>query len=150
MWYYICIIGATISYRYFMLGKEFLKIRHALGKTQKQLAQILCVSQKAVQSYEQGWRNIPRHVELELLLLLSLKTHLNRTTRFCWNIRNCPSEWRENCIVWELKAGYLCWFLSDIFCQGKIHKFWDDKIKLCSKCEVYTSIRQSSNTSISN
>lgn len=123
-----------------MQGKEFSKIRHALGKTQEQLAQILCISTKGIQSFEQGWRHIPVHVEREILLLLSLKTRLTMSSRFCWNIKKCPSEWRENCIIWELQAGHLCWFLSGTFCQGKIHSCWDSKFKLCRKCEVYTSM----------
>ncbi|MFC1846527.1 helix-turn-helix domain-containing protein [Chloroflexota bacterium] len=123
-----------------MQSEEFSKIRNVLGKTQKQLAQILCASPKAIQSFEQGWRNVPKHIEREMLLLLSLKTHFNEDTLSCWDIKNCPGEWRDNCIVWELKAGHLCWFLSGTFCQGSIHTNWDDKIKLCRKCEIYISI----------
>jgi DNA-binding XRE family transcriptional regulator len=51
---------------------EFSQIRHRLGKTQAQIAQLLGVSPKAIQSFEQGWRNIPTHVERQLLFLLFL------------------------------------------------------------------------------
>jgi DNA-binding XRE family transcriptional regulator len=122
-----------------MQSKDFIKIRNVLGKTQEQLAQALCISIKTVQSFEQGWRKVPAYVERELLLLFSLKTHLNVNTRSCWNIKKCPAEWKEKCIIWELKVGHLCWFLSGTFCEGKFHKSWGNKIKLCRKCEVYTS-----------
>ena len=134
------IIDLVINIRWKIKSKEFSKIRHVLGRTQEQLAQVLCISTKTIQSFEQGWRNIPKHIEREMLLLLSLKTHLNMSSRSCWNITKCPSEWRENCIIWELKAGHLCWFLSGTFCQGRFHNCWDNKIKLCRKCEVYTSM----------
>ena len=47
--------------------KEFSQIRRHLKKTQKELARLLCVSPKAVQSFEQGWRKIPANVERQLL-----------------------------------------------------------------------------------
>ena len=40
-----------------MKRKQLAEIRRHLGKTQSQMAQILGVSPKAVQSFEQGWRN---------------------------------------------------------------------------------------------
>ena len=42
---------------------EFSGIRHLLGKTQSQLARLLGTSFKAIQSFEQGWRNVPAHTE---------------------------------------------------------------------------------------
>jgi DNA-binding XRE family transcriptional regulator len=38
--------------------EEFSRIRHYLDKTQSELAGLLCVSTKAIQSFEQGWRPI--------------------------------------------------------------------------------------------
>jgi DNA-binding XRE family transcriptional regulator len=52
---------------------QFATIRQHLGKTQNQMARILGVSPKAVQSFEQGWRNIPVHIERQILLILALK-----------------------------------------------------------------------------
>ncbi|MFC2013250.1 helix-turn-helix domain-containing protein [Chloroflexota bacterium] len=46
-----------------MESKEFSKIRQHLGKSQNQLARLLCVSPKAIQSFEQGWRNVPPNAE---------------------------------------------------------------------------------------
>lgn len=120
-----------------MNNNEFSKIRHLLGKTQEQLAQILCVSNKAVQSYEQGWRNIPANLEKQMLLLHSLKSLPNRKIQPCWEIKNCPPEWRISCIVWELKVMHFCWFLNGTFCQGKTQESWENKIKLCRECKVF-------------
>ena len=123
-----------------MQVEEFKKIRRVLGKTQKQLGQVLCSSVKTVQSFEQGWRNIPIHIEREMLLLLSLKIRSEVSSQACWNTTRCANEWRENCIVWELKAGNLCWFMSGTFCHGRVHRLWDEKIEICRACEVYQAM----------
>ena len=123
-----------------MDNQEFSKIRHSLGKTQEELARLLCVSPKAIQSFEQGWRNIPASAERQLLFLLSLKRSLDKDTEPCWEIRNCPDEWRENCTAWEFDAGRFCWFINGTFCQGKPQESWSRKIKLCRKCEVFQSV----------
>ena len=38
-------------------------IREALNKTQHEMAALLGVSARAIQSYEQGWRPFPPHVQ---------------------------------------------------------------------------------------
>lgn len=123
-----------------MKNTEFSKIRKLLGKTQKQLAQQLCISIKAIQSYEQGWRNIPTYHEQQMLLLLYFKNAPNKEIKPCWDLTVCPDEWKDNCIVWELKARNLCWVINGTFCQGRTHKSWDEKIEICRKCEVFKPI----------
>jgi DNA-binding XRE family transcriptional regulator len=54
--------------------KIFAQIRAYLGKTQKQMAQLMGISNKAIESFEQGWRNITPHIERQLYFLLSRKT----------------------------------------------------------------------------
>jgi len=120
--------------------KEFSQVRHYLGKTQNELARLICVSPKAVQSFEQGWRKISASAERQLLFLLSLKKTMDETIGPCWEIRNCPMEWREKCTAWEFEAGYFCWFINGTFCQGKIRESWNKKIQLCRECEVYKSM----------
>ena len=122
--------------------EEFSQYRNYLGKTQNELAKLLCVSQKAIQSFEQGWRKIPTSAERQLLFLLSLKKNIDRTINPCWESLNCPVEHRENCSVWELKAGDFCWFISGTYCQGKTQESWNKKIQLCRNCKVYKSIFQ--------
>jgi DNA-binding XRE family transcriptional regulator len=56
-----------------MDNKKFAKIRAYLGKTQQQMAQLMGISTKAIESFEQGWRNITPHIERQLYFLLSLK-----------------------------------------------------------------------------
>jgi len=51
-------------------SKEFKKNRKRLNRTQKEIAQLLSASKKATHSYEQGWRNIPPHIERQMLFLL--------------------------------------------------------------------------------
>ena len=58
-----------------MRSKEFSKIRHHLGSTQLQIAQLLGTSVKAIRSFEQGWRNIPVHAERQVLFLLASKKY---------------------------------------------------------------------------
>ena len=50
---------------------EFRRLRKILHKNQKQMAQLLGVSLKAVHSYEQGWRVVPPAVERQLYFLAS-------------------------------------------------------------------------------
>ncbi len=123
-----------------MESKDFSLIRHYLGKTRMQLSILLCISPKSIESFEQGCRKIPTGVERQLLFLLSLKKIRNESVKPCWEILNCSTEWRENCVAWELKTGYLCWFINGTFCQGKIQESWDSKMRLCRQCDVFRSM----------
>ena len=123
-----------------MESEDFSKIRRYLGKSQNQLARLLCMSPKAIQSFEQGWRNIPPSAERQLLFLVAMKRSQEKSTRPCWEIRACPAEWRESCAAWELKAGHICWFINGTFCQGKLQESWKEKIDLCRKCHVFQSM----------
>jgi DNA-binding XRE family transcriptional regulator len=58
--------------------REFSDIRRCLEKTQKQMAQLLGTSTKAIESFEQGWRNIPVHIERQMLFLLASMTSKNQ------------------------------------------------------------------------
>ena len=120
-----------------MESNEFSQFRHYLGKSQSELARLLCLSPKAIQSFEQGWRNIPASAERQLLFLFSLKRSLDENIGPCWEIRNCPVEWREKCAAWEFKAGYFCWFINGTMCQGKVQESWGEKIILCRKCKAF-------------
>jgi putative transcriptional regulator len=120
--------------------ESFSKIRHHLGKTQKQLAQLIGTSPKAIQSFEQGWRNIPVHAERQVLFLLALKRFRNKRNKPCWAIRKCPMEAKQNCPAWEFRAEHVCWFISGTICEGKVQKSWQQKMKLCRECEVFRSV----------
>ena len=73
-----------------MKSATFSKYRKKLNKTQKQMAQILGTSIKAIHSYEQGWRTIPTHVERQLFFLLTRKLQGSNGTLPCWEERDCP------------------------------------------------------------
>jgi len=136
-----------IVVRYEIKGKEpkmkrtqFAVIRRHLGKTQNQMAQILGISPKAIQSFEQGWRNIPVHVERQVLLILALKGRASKKTKPCWLTRRCPAENEQNCPASQFDAGNLCWFINGTICEGTAQASWKDKMKICGECEVYRSI----------
>jgi DNA-binding XRE family transcriptional regulator len=122
-----------------MNKKEFSQVRRHLGKTQKQMAQLLGVSPKTVQSFEQGWRKIPAHAERHSLLLLALKRSSVLGNRPCWRIKECPAETRRNCPAWEFGAGQMCWLINGTVCQGKVQRNWTKKMEICRKCEVFRS-----------
>ena len=116
--------------------KELSKIRQRLGKSQKEMAQLLAVSLKAVQSFEQGWRNIPAHVERQALFLLAMREAQDEGN-YCWDIQDCPVEIKEKCPAWEFQSGHLCWFISGTICHGEVQGDWSSKMKICRKCEVF-------------
>jgi DNA-binding XRE family transcriptional regulator len=119
--------------------KQFSELRQRLGKSQKEMSQLLAISLKAVQSFEQGWRNIPVHVERQALFLLAMK-EAQDGGKSCWQLQQCPAEIKEKCPAWEFQSGHLCWFISGTRCQGEVHRDWESKMKICRKCEVFRSI----------
>lgn len=116
---------------------EFTSLRKRLNKTQKQMAELLGTSLKAVHSYEQGWRNVPVHVERQLLFLISKKLERQRKISPCWKVKSCPTKIKTSCPAWEFRAGKLCWFINGTVCQGEVHQDWKEKMKICRKCEVF-------------
>ena len=120
-----------------MKREELSKIRRHLEKTQSEMARLLGTSLKAIQSFEQGWRNVPVHTERQALFLLFLKKSPHKKNRACWVIRKCPMETRQNCPAWELRAGNLCWFINGTICQGQVQENWQKKMKICRQCKVF-------------
>ena len=118
-----------------MNSKEFDDFRKRLDKTQKQLAQLLGTSLKAVQSYNQGWRKVPGHIERQLLFLISRKG-AGQERRSCWDIKQCPPDRRAACPAREFHSDDLCCFVNGTICMGKVHKNWEEKMKVCRNCEV--------------
>ncbi len=123
-----------------MDGTEFSQIRRHLGKTQKELAQLLGVSSQAIKSFEQGWRSISTHNERHLLFLLALRGSHGKRYKPCWIIQKCPMETRRNCPAWEYQAGHLCWFINGTICKGKVQENWQKKMESCRQCEVFRSV----------
>jgi hypothetical protein len=94
---------------------------------------------KAVQSFEQGWRNVPAHVERQALFLLAMKESQDGG-KACWDMQDCPAEIRDKCPAWEFQSGHLCWFISGTVCHGEVQGNWESKMKICRKCEVFRSM----------
>ena len=120
-----------------MNKKEFSAIRGRLGKTQLQISRLLGVSIKAVQSFEQGWRDIPVHIERQLLFLLSLKPDTHQKVKPCWVVQKCPVKIRKSCPAWEYRAGRFCWCICGTICHGKVQDSWQKKMKICRQCQMF-------------
>jgi DNA-binding XRE family transcriptional regulator len=88
----------------FMNSKEFARLRKNLSKTQKEMAQLLGVSIKAIHSYEQGWRTVPPHVERQMFFLTARKRGADKTQKPCWTIKKCPAKQKKECPAWEFQA----------------------------------------------
>jgi hypothetical protein len=119
-----------------MKREEFIQIRRFLGKTQKEMAQLLGISLKAIQSFEQGWRKIPVHVERQILFLMVQKHTAFSELPVCWDDLNCPDKMREACPAWEFHTPNLCWFISGTVCGGAVQDNWREKMKSCRQCKV--------------
>lgn len=115
--------------------------RKAMGLTQQEMANLLGVSKKAVQSYEQGWRNTPANVErLCLMYLVGLRTRRRQDVKPCWEQLECPQENRDRCIVWRLQRGDSCWMYTGTYCTGEPEEKWSRKLEICRKCAVLQRI----------
>ena len=120
--------------------KEFSKIRLKLGKTQGQMAQLLGISQRSVESLEQGYRRVPVHIERQTLFILSSLKGQYKKMKPCWAVQKCHIERRKNCPAWEFQIGNLCWFINGTVCEGKVQPGWQEKMKICRKCEVFRPV----------
>ncbi len=122
-----------------MTSEEFSLARKKLGKTQKSLAELLGVSLKAVQSYEQGWRTVPLHVERQVyFLLVNKRKNKPARRKDCWNLKKCACK--KTCPAWEFQAGHLCWFLNGTQCECTVNKNLKNKIEICRKCDILSSL----------
>ena len=123
-----------------MEKREFAKIRNQLGKTQAQMAQLLGTSLKAIQSFEQGFRKIPVHVERQALFLLAMMKSYQQKIMPFWAIKKCPLKVRRSCPAWEFQIGHLCWFINGTICNGEVQENWQKKMKMCRKCNVFQAM----------
>lgn len=117
----------------------FIKIRKCLKKTQRELSVLLGVSLKGVQSFEQGWRNIPAHVERQMIFLAVMKDSGNEMKHPCWKVKKCSEEVKRNCPAWEFQAKRFCWMTNGLICQGKVHDSWEKKMDICMGCSIFRS-----------
>ena len=73
-------------------------IRKKLGKSQKEFADLLGISVRAIQSYEQKWRAVPPCVDkiAHLALYLTRREELNGAAP-CWELLGCSEDARSRC-----------------------------------------------------
>jgi transcriptional regulator with XRE-family HTH domain len=119
-----------------MDGPEFARLRASLGKSQRELAELLGLSLKAVESYEQGWRNVPAHVErLLYFLLFKLNEDDLKSEDPCWKTKGCPDETRSKCVAFVAKEGRFCWFFTGRLCATA--KSGEADSRGCYSCDVF-------------
>jgi hypothetical protein len=123
-----------------MSGVAFARLRAALGKSQRELSELLGLSLKAVESYEQGWRKVPAHVErLLYFLLFKLNEDDIEEGETCWESKDCPDSLRSRCVAFVAKEGRFCWFFTGRLCttakpdSGGVGT-------ACYTCSVFTSM----------
>lgn len=120
--------------------KEFSNLRKSIKRTQKELSELLGVSLKTIESYEQGLRNIPSNIErIFYYLFFKLNKNKIKEQKMCWEKTSCPVDVREKCIAWSTGEGYYCWFITGKTChyQKKISE--KDPIPDCFQCPVFKS-----------
>lgn len=102
-----------------MNSETFSRLRALLDRSQRELADILGVSLKTVESYEQGWRRVPANVERILyFLLFKLNEGALEKERPCWEATTCPDSSREHCVAYLAKEGRFCWFFTGKLCAA--------------------------------
>ncbi len=116
----------------------FKRIRKALGVTQREFAELLGISLRAVQSYEQQWRKAPPCVEklARLALFLKLRAEGDADGRPCWELTGCSEEARSRCLACIYDAGELCWLVTGNLHRGRKLDKADAKLAACEKCPV--------------
>lgn len=110
------------------------RIRGKVGMTQAQVANALGVSLRAIQSYEQGWREVPTHIMIQLLVLAAAHHPAKAKREACWEITGCSLERQVKCPC-RHTDGSLCWLVSGRKCAENVDSTAND-IKKCLDCPV--------------
>jgi len=115
--------------------KETVKlIRRKIGMTQAEIAHALGVSIRAIQSYEQGWRDTPTHIMVQLLVLVAAYRASTTKRPACWDVRGCSTEGQKKCPCHHTD-GRLCWLVSGRVYAGKSQDICHD-LSACMDCSV--------------
>jgi DNA-binding XRE family transcriptional regulator len=115
--------------------------RRAMSLSQTQLATLLGVSPRTVQSCEQGWRRPSPALEKSLLLLRIGHERGSELVSFkCWETKGCRESERSSCLTYRTRQGHLCWFTSGNLCAGKRVRTWEEKKQVCSQCAFFQNL----------
>ncbi len=115
-------------------------VRDKLGLSQSQLASVLGVSPRAVQSYEQGWRKPPQPFVTQLMTVLAL--HAGHPDHFtpCWSLTGCQDMQLRTCRAVTVGRGSFCWLLAGRACgKNKAEGRASGEIP-CIGCAVMTNL----------
>jgi len=125
-----------------MDGVVFSRLRAVTQKSQKDLAAMLGVSRKAVESYEQGWRRIPVTVE-RMLYYIAYKLNGPAVSgaSACWEEKACPDAIRTGCPAWIAKEGRYCWFITGKLCAAARTAPTHDTV--CFECPIFKKLLSS-------
>ena len=120
-----------------MRKEDFKKVRKILRKTQKEMAALLGLSRKTVESYEQGLRNIPGNIgRIVYFLLFKLNMDKIAKAELCWKKKKCPPKIRENCVAWLAKEGFFCWFITGRVCAAE-KLLGESRSDSCFECSFF-------------
>jgi len=111
------------------------RLRKLLGVTQTELAHALGISAKAVQSYEQGWRDTPLRIVKQMLTLVAMNRGDESKTKPCWIVRACDPKAVETCPANTITHGRYCWSVASKPCAD-YHGDEDPTVLGCLDCDV--------------
>ena len=109
-------------------------VRRALGMTQTEFADVLGVSARAVQSYEQGWREIPSSARLHMFAVLAAARRSTLGDVPCWEVTGCPESTRRTCRSHRLNGGLFCWLVAGRACGRRCGR--SERQRMCLDCPV--------------
>lgn len=113
-------------------------LRTTMGWSRIEMSSFLGVSRKAVESYEQGWRNIPNRVWKQLLTVAAIQNDYSRAARPCWELTDCPETTRHECFSGHAMKGQFCWMTATRCCRQKVLRSHDPQgdFLICLNCPV--------------
>ncbi len=116
-------------------------VRKELGLSQVGFADLLGVSTRAVQSWDQGWRKPSLALQKSILLaLIAWRQGDNFGAQMCWDAKNCSQATRERCLAYRARQGHLCWFMTGNICEGRHVRKWSDKMAFCGECTFFQAL----------
>jgi hypothetical protein len=103
--------------------------------TQSETASFLGLSRKAIESYEQGWRNVPDAVWKELLTLAAVQRGYPTGYKPCRRVMGCSAEIRHTCFCSRKMGGFFCWMTAATNCRRN-HPELKRGLLTCVTCPV--------------
>jgi DNA-binding XRE family transcriptional regulator len=110
-------------------------LRSVMDWTQAEAASFLGISKKAIESYEQGWRNVPENLWKGLLTLVAVQKNYPRRFKRCWEIMGCEPGLRKTCFCCEKMDGKFCWMTATTNCHVN-HPELKKGLMTCLCCPV--------------